>query len=288
VVARSTDTWFVLDTGATPPAFATAPVTDIDGARPNPSRIIDGGGCNAGDGPLVLVEYGDGEGISAYDPSAAFTPTPSAVADDSIGWHIFAAGCVVGTDQQRHRIVALSPTCPAGNCSALTLVADIGGKRTVAIEDDLSGSSLGFTTARDGVPPLLLRRVFDSDGSAIDRYRIDAPTAGALSLDRVDRDRTPLPPTVPRGGDFDADGLLDVMAILPSEEEAAGVYHQLLYAALGFEHAGERLSSITPAETSTQPLLWILDVDRDGYDDFVYASPTGLDIVLMGAGGEGM
>ncbi len=235
-----------------------------------PTAVFAYGGCLPTDAPQVLVSYDFGSAVSYNDQGGLIQLLPLLDLD------VLAAGCVASEGGSAS--VSRALVAGFGFDLGLGLLADNGN--TLAEGSWLAISQgMSFAPAIGGGPFLLGTQLSVND-VVVARLSLalddDAVTPVIRGLDPV-----PSTPILSLGGDLDADALMDVAALFTRTPAIPGGPRQpAIWASLARELRGRRISSDADVATPAfrNPLLLMVDLDQDDFDDLVVAERTGRDV----------
>jgi hypothetical protein len=237
------------------------------------TRIVPAGECDGSDSEVVLVSYTD-DSLALYDVDGEPVDAPLIGQEVPTGARIAGSGCVSATsDTGLHRTVAFTSDGPQ-----LDIVTDLDGGRHGKLSALAQG--IGFAPALGGEAHLLASEV-DIDGVRMGRWRLAPLGPSALELEQVTDDGSTAPPASTAGGDVDLDGQPDVAAVIAFGERDDITLFRIRIT-LATDHFGDRLSGLSSAVPIARPRLFLHDLDSDGVDDIILASPDRVLIYDMG------
>jgi len=183
------------------------------------------------------------------------------------------SGCAGSPGGSIHRVLVAT-----ADGDKATLIADVDGFRTTTIA--ANAGSIGFAPGLGTEQPVLLAERTDGTGTSLGRYLVDPNGLDRLDTELVTEDPLLFFPLSAAGGDLDGDGEVDVAA-LNFAGLSAGLLGFRFFASLGTMHRGERLSGSGPPARAANPQLYVVDMNADGRDDVVIATPTSITVVLL-------
>ena len=269
VVAMNGTTWFSIDPDGTVSADPRPDLVDA-------VALAAIGPCQAGAPRDRLLAVGATGEVGLYDRAGRRVDEEWRGGLPDNAGELLAAGCVRGLDQVYRAIVY---AVNDGSAERPLLALDAPRTQVTPISSAVD-RGFAFTPLDEaGEGPFLLANRFETDGTSIARYTA-VPVDGAPTfLDESDEDEIAGIATTTAAGDFDGDGRLDVAAMV-AVPTGDGRLELRSFMALGVTVEGERLFGLdsTGLDPDQRPLLLAADLDEDGIDDLVVATPQAVSV----------
>lgn len=245
-------------------------------ASPRPGRVVDRivslGGCQPIDHSTVLLAFDDGT-MGAFNGLAQPVDHPIVplLSSNRFG----SSGCV-SSPSGVHRTVALSS---GSGRHELVAMMDVARKGVVSAV----GTTIGFAPPLGSEPGTLLTTEIAIEGTALVRRTLLVGPNATLDSEEVTRDDVATFVVSSAGGDFDGDGLGDVIGLLffGDTDFASEVRLQV---ALGVPHREGRLTGVSELFSGRTPRVLAADFDGDGASELVIATREGLQVFRAAPG----
>jgi hypothetical protein len=245
------------DAYAPPPGAAGAFPTSVHPAGPCPVPAS---------GPSVLISYNaDTAGI--YEQNG--------LRIDTFGQRLdtLAAGCLSDEKGSLVRMLVLNQP-NVGVVVAAQLVPE-----TFAVREWFAvPGGMSFARVDDRQSVLIGTQLVVND-FVVSRLTIERTGNGQFDLVMQGLDAPPAPPVRNRGGHIDPDGKLDVVSLFSRRRFVDDPEQFALYAALGVEHRGRRISGDfdLPVPDLAFPEMMLIDLDMNDFDDVVIVERNAFD-----------
>jgi hypothetical protein len=233
-------------------------------------RFLPLGSCSNPEATTALLAFFLDGTTKAIDSTGKVVPSPFAT-PNAPGVPL-VSGCL-SSDDGLHRAVAYFDE------GVVKLKALLDLPRTATL--GVVAAGIGFSAGTGGEDRLLLATTLGIEGTDIQRFRILPVGSDLLDVEIITSDATPTFAQSTASGDFDADGVDDIAAVLVFGDTVEATDYRL-YVSLGLESSAGRVVGVSNSKDGQRPRIFVRDMDGDGHDDILIGSNESFEIFDMG------